>query len=81
MRVTAANIIQPAAINNSPVRCVYRVRRDIGQGIVRLFVTRDAKIWIGYGAYPAVYLHCANVGDRQTSGTGRDAVCRAANCW
>lgn len=67
-------------INGSEIRCTYRVCRDHTE-TVRLYVTRDGKIWIGYGDSPERFSHVANVGDRHTEGTGRDAICRAANCW
>jgi hypothetical protein len=68
-------------INGVPVRCAYRVQRDLGPEIVRLYVTTDGRIWIGYGDQPERLSHVANVGDRGTEGTSRDAVCQAANVW
>lgn len=70
----------PTAINGSDVRCTYRVQREYVEK-VRLFVTRDGRIWIGYGDAPTRFSHAGNVGDNGTRGTGRDAICRAANTW
>ena len=66
-------------INESPVRCVYRTSGWTKKLPVRVFVTRDGKIWIGYGDDPERFSHVANVGDRGTEGTGRDAILHAAN--
>jgi hypothetical protein len=68
------------SINGSEIRCVYRVCRDHDEP-VRLYVTRDDRIWIGYGDVPGRFSHIANVGDWDTTGTSRKAICRAANTW
>lgn len=68
------------SINGSEIRCQYRVQKQHDE-IVRLYVTRDGKIWLGYGESPERFSHVANIGDRDTEGTSRDAICRAANCW
>ena len=66
-------------INGRAVRCIYRGTQWTSKLPVRLFVTEDDKIWLGYGELPERFSHVANVGDRDTEGTSRDAVRRAAN--
>ena len=67
------------SINESPVRCVYRATEWNPTDQPRLFVTEDNKIWIGYGEAPERFGHVGNVGDRNTQGTSRKAILRAAN--
>lgn len=67
------------SINESPIRTVYRATAWTRKEPVRLFVTADNKIWVGYGDCPEVFSHIANVGDRGTQGTSRDAILWAAN--
>ncbi len=67
------------SINGSAVRSVYRGTQWTRELQVRLFVTEDGKIWLGYGELPENFSHVANVGDRGTEGTSRAAIRRAAN--
>lgn len=64
----------------SEIRCSYRVLKDYDKPVM-LHVGHDGKIWIGYGVRPAAFSLVAYVGDRETEGTGRDAICHAANIW
>ena len=66
-------------INGSKIRSIYRATTWTRKEPVRLFVATDGRIWIGYGHEPERFSHIANVGDRNTAGTGRDAIRRAAN--
>ena len=66
-------------INDVAVRCIYRATAWTARNIIRLFVTVDGRIWIGYGEMPERFSHVANVGDRDSVGTSRDAILRAAN--
>jgi hypothetical protein len=66
-------------INGSEIRCVYRATAWTKKLPVRLFVTRDNRIWVGYGDAPLSFSHVANVGDRNTSGRTRRDILEAAN--
>jgi hypothetical protein len=67
---------QFGTINSVPIRLRYRVHRD-HPGRAYLDVTRDGKIWYSTDDAP----RASHVGDVGPEGFGRDAVCRAANCW
>lgn len=47
-------------------------------GASRLFVGRDRKIWIGYGAEPEAYSFLARLPEGEPITKGN--VCHAANC-
>ena len=66
-------------INGSKIRVIYRATTWTRKEPVRLFVTMDGRIWIGYGHDPERYSHIGHVGGRNTEGTGRAAIRRAAN--
>ncbi len=67
------------SINSSRVRCVYRATAWTRHDPIRLLVTEDDKIWIGYGHCPDRFSHVGNVGDRGTAGRKRDQILIAAN--
>lgn len=77
--MTTATMTSLGAINGSQVRTIYRASGWTKREPVRLFVTYDDKIWLGYGDCPERFSHIANVGDRGTSGYTRDQILRAAN--
>lgn len=66
-------------INGSPIRNTYRATTWTRKLPVRLFVTVDDKIWVGYGDDPDRFCHVGNVGDRDTKGYGKAAIREAAN--
>ena len=59
----------------SKISRTYRVQN----GVARLFVGRDRKIWIGYGDSPEGFSYVADLPADESM--TRDNVCRAANCW
>ena len=67
------------SINGSEVRCIYRSSLWTRKNPSRVFVTRDNRIWLGYGESPERFSHVGNVGDRGTQGFNRDDILRAAN--
>ena len=76
-QIRPAQIVDECTGNCSPVRVSYRVMKRQTTMPVMLHVCENRQVYIGYGCNPNRFSLVGNA----TAGTGRDAVCRAANVW